>query len=200
MDDSDVTRRDRPAFAQVQPRLVVGQVLLVRRRGLVGWLIRRVTRSAWNHAALVDQTQSGVWVTVEASDNNRVTARLLTTHLHDQTVTGLLLRDSSLLTFQDRQRIMEAAWLQVGRRYDTLQLAGIYLRRRLPWLFGGSRCALAENRLDSRDRLICSELVTVAYLKGAGMRLAPEGVAVGNVDPGHLATTAKLFTVWSWQA
>lgn len=188
----------RPSIAELLPIAQPGQVLLVRRRGFLGWLIRRVTRSEYSHSALIDRTESGVVVTVEAADLAGVKALRLNAHLEDPGVTGLLLRDAAL-TPSERAAVMKAAWLRVGRGYDTLQLLSIYVRHRLPWLFGGRR-ALEANRLDQADRLICSELVTIAYQEGAGLSLAPEGVVTGNVDPGMLAVAPTLVDVWRWPA
>ena len=173
-------------------------MLLIARRGWLGWLIRRVTRSPYSHVALVDRTAAGIWLTVEAADLDGVGAKRLESYLEDASVTGLLLRDSSILSDQDRAEVMRAAWLRVGAGYDTLQLVGMYARRRMPWMFGGRARALAGNRLDSARRLICSELVTVAYQQGAGFALAPPGVGAGMVDPGHLARTARLVDLWRW--
>jgi hypothetical protein len=192
---------DRPSVAELLPKIRPAQVLLVRREGLAGWLIRRVTRSEYSHVALLDRTASGIVVTVEAADFDGVKALRLESYLEDERVTGLQIRDRATLTDDERSAIMRAAWLQVGSRYDALQLVGIYARWRLPWLFGGRRRALSQNRLDARDRKICSELVTIAYHAGAGVCLAPDGVALGHVVPGHLADSPELTDqVWAWPA
>jgi hypothetical protein len=187
---------DRPRIAEVQSLLRPAQILLVRRKGLLGWAIRRVTNSDYSHAALIDCTESGVWITVEAADLSGVKAVRLVHYFYDPDVTGLLIRDRADLAIEERQAIMETAWLRVGQKYDTAQLLGIYARRRLPWLFGP--CPMEANRLDSRNRAICSELVTVATMEGIGEDLRPPGMAIGNVDPGSLAVTPKRQDVWKW--
>ena len=189
---------ERPIVADLLPVLEPAQVLLIERRGWLSWLIRRTTHSRYSHATLIDRTESGILVTVEAADLRGVQALRMERFLEDPGVTGLLLRDSTALTPWERQAVMRAAWLRVGRRYDGWQLVSIWLRRRLPWLFGGRKKALAANRFDSKDRLICSELVVVSFLEGAKLNLAPPHVAAGNVDPGHLAATPKLATLWRW--
>ena len=188
----------RPTVTELLPILESAQVLLVARRGWLGSLIRRVTRSRYSHATLVDRTESGILVTVEAADLHGVQALRLERFLEDPTVTALLLRDSTALTPWERQAVMRAAWLRVGAKYDTWALVGIWFRRRLPWLFGGKKKALAENRLADDGRFFCSELVALAYQEGAGLNLAPPHVASANVDPGHLAVTPKLATLWRW--
>jgi hypothetical protein len=190
----------RPSVAELLPLLQPGQVLLVRRRGPIGALIRRVTGGDYNHVALVDVTAQGILITVEASDLDGVQAKRFEAYLEDESVEGLLLRDRPALTPLERAAIMRTAWLRVGARYDTLQLVGIYTRHRLPWMFGGPVHALDQNRLDDRDRLICSELVSLAYFHGAGMFLAPPSVSMGMVDPAHIQRSGALTDVWSWRA
>ena len=189
---------ERPTVTELLPILESGQVLLVARRGWFSWLIRRVTRSSFSHSGLIGKTEEGIIFTIEAADAEGVKALRFERYLEDPGVTGLLLRDSTVLTPWERAGIMRAAWLRIGARYDTKQLNGIWMRRRLPWLFGGKKKALAKNRLDSRGSYICSELVTVAYLEGAKLTLAPPNVAVGNVDPGMLARSPKLVDRWRW--
>jgi len=147
---------------------------------------------------LIDQTASGIAITVEAADLEGVKALRLERYLEDVRVTALRLRDLTALTPEERNAIMRTAWRNVGRGYDTLQLLSMWARRRLPWLFG--RYPLARNRLDDQNRVVCSELVTLAYQMGAGIRLAPPHVAVGQVDPGMLADSMKLLTLWEWRA
>lgn len=189
-----------PTVQELLPRLAAAQVLCVGRRGFVSWIVKRVTGSVFSHAALIEQTAGGIAATVEAADLQGVKALRLERYLEDPSVTHLRLRDHSALTPWERQAIMQAAWLRVGKGYDGWQLFGIYARYRLPWLFGGVKRALKRNRLDHAGRLICSELVSVAYQEGAGIRLAPPDVAMGNVTPAHLADSHKLRTVWDWTA
>jgi len=188
----------RPTVAELLPLLDSAQVLLVARRGWLSALIRRVTESRYSHSTLLGRTAEGVVYTLEAADADGVKALRFERYLDDESVTGLLIRDSSVLTPFERVRIMEAGWLRVEAKYDTWAIVGIYLRRRLPWLFGGRKKALAENRLADDGKFFCSELVSVAYKEGASLNLAPPHVAIGNVDPGMLATTTKLRDVWRW--
>ena len=190
----------RPTVAELLPRLAPAQVLCIGRRGLFNWLVQRVTKSPFSHVVLVDQTASGIAITMEASNLDGVRALRLERHLEDPRVSVLRLRDSSLLTLALRRQIMTVAWLKEGAAYDVGQLVSLYLRRRLPWLFGGRQRALRRNRLDQKGRLICSELVSLAYQDGAGIRLTPAGVALGNVTPGDLAESLKLLTIWEWRA
>ena len=188
----------RPTVQQLLPKLAPAQLLFIERRGCISWAIRRITGSRWSHVVLMDQTRSGIAITLEAADLQGVKALRLERYLEDLGVTGLRLRDSTVVTPEDRAKIMEAAWLQVGKGYDVPQMLGMWARRRLAWLFG--RHPLKRNRLDGKGRYVCSELASLAYEVGAGIRLAPPDVALGQVDPGMLAETAKLVTIFEWSA
>jgi hypothetical protein len=167
-------------------------VLLVHRRGALGAAIRWVTRSPWNHSALIVGARFGEapW-TIEAHDLEGVRHCTLRDYTEDPAVLGLAVYDRPVLrpdlTIAQRNTIVEWAEARNGAAYDTRQLLGIYLRHRIPG------CSLAENRLDDAGRMICSELVGRAYA-AAGLNLCPRGVGLGCLAPGHLAET--LVRVW----
>ena len=79
-------------------------------------------------------------------------------------------------------------WLytQIGKKYDTAQLMGIWMRgfwRTLgPWVYEKSR--KVRNYLDSRQSFICSELVE-KYAEITGGRLWP-GAELSQVTPWDL--------------
>lgn len=167
-------------------------VLLVHRRGWIGAAIRWVTRSEWNHAALIVGARfaEDPW-TIEAHDLEGVRHCTIREYTEDPAVLGLAVHDQPLwrsdLTIHERDTIVEWAEARNGAAYDTAQLLGIYLRHRLPW------ASLDQNRLDDAGRMICSELVGRAYA-AAGISLCPPGVGLGCLAPGHLAET--LEPVW----
>ena len=160
-------------------------VLLVHRRGWIGALIRWVTASPWNHAALIEGAKHGdEGTTIEAKDLSGVQHSTLRGYCEDPDVLGLAVYDRPDLTMAQRWAICEWADRHNGARYDTKQLLGIYLRRRLPLLHRW------RNRLDNPDRPICSELVGRAY-EAAGVSLCPPGVQIGCLAPSHLTETMQ---------
>ena len=164
-----------------------GTVLLVHRRSWLGALIRWVTWSDWNHSALIEGALHGDQVLlIEAHDLEGVKHCTIEGYTEDPAVRGLAVYEWPGLTIAQIQAICECAEAHNGMPYDTLQLVGIYLRARLPWV-GKTR-----NRLDRADRMICSELVGRAYL-AAGINLCPPGVGIGCLSPGHLAQTMRMI-------
>lgn len=167
-------------------------VLLVHRRGWIGAAIRWVTRSPWNHSALIEGALHGdeAW-TIEAHDLEGVRHCRIADYEQDPAVRGLAVYDRPDLRMPARYLICEWAESKNGAPYDTAQLLGIYARCRIPWL------SQERNSLDAEGRLICSELVGRAYLK-AGVDLCPPGIGLGCLAPGHLTQT--LVKVWeSWR-
>lgn len=167
------------------------QLLLVRRKGWLGWFIRRVTDSRVNHVTMITRADEPA-LTIGSEDARGVTILPLQTFFEDDAVTGLVLMDDDLDDAQ-RQKVLAWAVTHHGDHYDFLQLVGIYARHRLPWLTPD------QMLLDSTDKMICSEYVTRARLE-VGRDLRPEGVCTGMVDPGMIHASLALTVIWQWWA
>lgn len=180
----------RPSIGDCAEWLRPGMVLLVSKRGLFRRVVRWVTRSPWTHAAVIDETAAGVWLVVEAVAIGVVGQRL-DHYLDDARYDALLVRDAPGLGLPDREEILRAAWLDVGRGYDAVGLLGVLARRGLG--------LPVVSAFDDEDRYFCSELVSAAFLDGAGIALAT-GQPAGLVAPGDIAASPALRDVWSWEA
>lgn len=133
----------------VQP----GDVLFVRTKGVIGALIRWLTRSEVNHVALaVDEEHI---LEVQPETGVRIIKNPYTCY------TRARLRRT--LTSAEQAAIVRTARFLVGRRYDW-SLIGALLFRLFGW-----RIPLFRN---SPSRWICTEAVDYAYLV-AGIDLLP---------------------------
>jgi hypothetical protein len=168
-----------------------GQILLVRRRSLLGWWIRWVTGAQVNHSTLIYSADTQMCIGAEDLDGVRLLR--LAQFLADPAVTGLVLLEVPGLMPEQRRAVQTWALDHKGEAYDTLQLLGIYARHRVPFL------TPSKLLLDSTDKMICSEFVVRAF-QTIGVDLCPPGVCVGMVDPGMLHASPKLATVWEWWA
>jgi hypothetical protein len=170
----------------------LAQVLVFDRQSNLGAMIRWATGLPYTHAALYEGAKwaEEPW-TIEAHDLEGVRHCRVADYFADPTVLTIAVYDDPTLTDAERNSIVDFAEAMNGKPYDVDQLIGILLREKLPWM------SLGQNRLDSPDELICSELCGRAYLGGAGrINVLPPGVGVGCLAPGHLTQTLTWITEW----
>lgn len=149
-----------------------GDFAVVATRSRIGWLIRLVTRSRYNHAWLY----LGGGRIVEAEGNGAVISPLAD---YD----GLPVLWSNLtLTEAERAAIVAKARGVVGVPYSWIDDACIALTA----LLGVHVPGWVRRRLASPEHLMCSQLVDVCY-QAAGIDLVPSKPLPGDVSPGDLA-------------
>ncbi|MGZ4587718.1 MAG: hypothetical protein ACXVX9_07930 [Mycobacteriaceae bacterium] len=137
--------------------------------GWKAWVIRAVTRSAVNHAFVY----VGNGQIVEANPSGAAVGNV---DEYPHTIWSHM-----ALTTQQRHAIANAADTLVGTPYSWVDDACIGLAD----LFGWHVPEPVRARLSRRSRLMCSQLVDVAYSK-AGVHLFPDGRIPGDVSPGDL--------------
>lgn len=169
-----------------------GQVMLVRSAGLLGWIIRWVT-GPWNHVALIDALEPNAPILLEAKDLHGVCSSSWAAWIAARTVQCLLILDIPNATSGERLNALTWAYQHVkkGTRYDVMQLLGIYLRHRLPFL------TPTRTILDSKSKMICSEYAARAW-ESAGYSVAPSGIDVSILDPSMLETGTTLVPICTW--
>jgi len=147
-----------------------GDYGVVKTSGIVGFLIRLVTVSRWNHAFVC------------VADGVIVEARPLGATLSKASrYPRAAYNQHESLTDDQRKEIVDFAVKAVGTPYGFIDILVIFLR-----IFGlrfGSKTRLMT-WLGNRDGLICSELVARAY-ESAGFKLINEPSYI--VTPGDLA-------------
>lgn len=145
-----------------------GDFCVVRTRGLVARLIRLITRSPWNHAAVfVTQTEI-----VEAQPFGAARDRF------GYTVAAF---SSGIVVLTDQQRadITARALELVGTPYGFLDLLS------LGCLQYGIKPRFIRNRVRRSDRLTCAQLVDACYA-AAGLHLFTDNRVPMDVTPGDL--------------
>lgn len=148
----------------------LGAYFVVRTNGFAGAVIRLATRSRENHAGV----HVGGGMVVEAQPHG---ARLSPLTDYSGPIGW---NDEEPLTDAQRQAIADAARGLVGRPYSWLDILALGLRQ-----FGVRLPGLAK-RIERSDRLICSQLVDLAY-EVAGVHLFTDGRLPQDVTPGDLA-------------
>lgn len=163
------------------------RIVCVAKTGLLGWLIRKVTKQQWNHVGLLDPPD----FVLEAKDLHGTCVTKTADFFNAKGIYRIGIYEIQGLNWETKMSIMVEAYKMTGQPYDVLQLLGIYFRHRLPFLTPD------KVLLDSEKKMICSEFVLRACLK-AGINLCPDGIAPGLVDPGMLVAHPRIKTVYLW--
>lgn len=153
-----------------------GDYFVVRTRGWFAWLIRRVTRSPYNHAAIVYDAARKV--TIEAEPRGACLGWL---PFYDKCAVAYSTLD---LTDAQRSTIIHKAASLMGTPYGWLDLVALGL---LQYHF---RPRWVKRIVDRRGALVCSQLVALCYLE-AGIRLSRDPECDLDVTPGDLAFLAE---------
>ena len=152
-----------------------------RTRGFTAWAIRVATRSAFSHAFVV--VRDGY--VVEARSKGAVCRPL---GIRDAIYSSAAI----VLSPAERSDIVNAAMYLVGTPYSWLDIVSIGL------LQYGIRPKMIRDRVKRMDRLICSQLVDLAFSGGPphpddisyGVRLFADDRLSMDVTPGDLAKRA----------
>ncbi|HUX70403.1 MAG TPA: hypothetical protein VMV41_07835 [Cellulomonadaceae bacterium] len=149
-----------------------GDFAVVATRSRIGWLIRLVTRSRYNHAFLY----LGNGKIVEAESPGAVISPLADYDGYPVLWSNLKLTDA------ERAAIVAKARALVGTPYSWVDDACIALTA----IFGVHVPGPVRRRLARPDRMMCSQLVDACY-HAAGINLVPSKPLPGDVSPGDLA-------------
>jgi hypothetical protein len=166
--------------SDLQPeQLAPGDFILVRSKGAVGWLIRRVTRSPVNHAAILRDDQT----VLEARPKGAV----FTDWSQYASRVGKDVIGTARLPLTEAQRtnVPEVAAHLEGTPYGFLDLLSVGLLQYHIRLWP-LRAIVARE-----DRAICSQLVD-EFLQRLGFSIYDDGRWPGDVTPGDLLWTAVL--------
>ena len=164
------------SYGVARPELASGDVLCVRGRGLVSWLIRRLTRSAYSHAGLVYRFNQRVFC-LEATGIG--VHLILLSELVKRYHGGIDYFAVPAADATQPERAIDFAFGQLGKLYDH---AGML--RFLWFLVGG-----AKRRSRERSFWYCSEIVAESY-RQAGVVLVER--RAGYVSPADLAASSRL--------
>jgi cell wall-associated NlpC family hydrolase len=152
--------------------MLPGDFAVVATGGIMGRIIRLVTRSKVNHAMILVHDGQ----VIEAAPSGATVSPL-------SNYAGMTLTWSALdLTLTQRAAIVTAARTHIGAPYSWVDDACIGLAAIFDWHVP----AWVRRRLASPDHLMCSQLVDTCYLE-AEIHLFADGRMPGDVTPGDLA-------------
>jgi uncharacterized protein YycO len=147
----------------------VGSYGVTATGGIAGWFIRLGTFSRYNHAFIVGPAG----IIIEATPWG---ARYGHISLYPRARYNL----HTVLPEETREQIWRNAQALLGTKYGWLDISALSLR------FFGLKFKWIEKRIQRQDRLICSQLVALAYRR-AGVYLFDDGRLPQDVTPGDLA-------------
>lgn len=146
--------------------MMIGSILLVKRSSLISWIIRKLAKSKYSHAAISLTEDNSV--VVDADSFRRVMVRkniFETPEIIDVA-----------LTPKQKADLVDYLLKQCGVEYDYFQVLGFAIR-----ILGLSK---KTNLWDSQKRFQCIELVDRAYMS-IGIDLLPNKL-VGDALPSDL--------------
>jgi uncharacterized protein YycO len=137
--------------------------------GVAGWFIRLGTFSRYNHAFIVGPGGTIIEATPYGAQYGSISMYPKARYNSDDAIPDGI-----------REEIWANAQSMLGTKYGWLDIAALSLR------FFGQRWKWVEKRIQRQDRLICSQLVDLAYER-SGISLFDDGRLPQNVTPGDLA-------------
>jgi uncharacterized protein YycO len=149
-----------------------GSCVVVRTEGFVPWVIRRATRSPFDHA-LITVDDAGTIVEAEPSGARRG-------HISEYAHSRMAIDAGEPVTARQRAQIAEAADGMAGVHYDDLAIADLGLQA-LGWHWNW-----LASKAGGEHELICSALCVVAA-RAAGLDWLCGKTDPEQVTPGDLA-------------
>jgi uncharacterized protein YycO len=151
---------------------MAGDYFVVRTPGVLGYIIRWVTRSHYNHAGIIISDYRGGRV-VEARMKGAVYAQLSDYDGMDRLISH------EHLSADQRLRIVDAAKSVVGVEYGFADLLWLGLMQ------FGIKWKWVRKNVDRMDDMVCSQIVAHCY-DVAGVRIS-SNETIQDVTPGDLA-------------
>lgn len=168
-----------------------GHLFVVRTRGPFGWIIRIVTRSKVSHAGIIVNKRGR---TVEAKARGAVVGDIAK-YAGRYMLIGPAVAGASA---EDLAFVAHEATLLLGTPYGFLDILSVgllqfgWIRRRVQSGHAGWFLSRLRRRVESEDRLICSQLADLAYRNGL-LPIFTDGRLPMDVTPGD--EQVKLLAV-----
>lgn len=152
---------------------MIGNLVFFKQtNSFISRLIAKVTKSEFTHVGLIvghDET-TGVLTIIES--NRFIRTRVARLQLNERHVIYTIGEQPQEVV----DKIVKFAYKNLGKRYDYLQLLGLFI---------SLSCEGKRNiYFNSKNKLICSELVDLAYYTSGVKRKTNENL--GNITPQEL--------------
>ncbi|MGD1416551.1 YiiX/YebB-like N1pC/P60 family cysteine hydrolase [Bacillus stercoris] len=150
---------------------MVGDVLFFRKtNSIVSRIIAKITKSDYTHVGLIVAHDEMTNVATIIESDRFVRTRVSMIKIDESHIVYTTGNNSEEL----KSRIVNYAYKRLGTEYDYMQIMGIFLS----FIFKGERF------FNSSNKLICSELIDLAYFEAGVKR--KNHLNIGNVTPQEL--------------
>jgi len=163
-------------------------ILLYRGRGLTSWVIQSMTRSRYNHVAVVVDPESYLGIESNTGHQGGVHAIDLRM-LKDQAVDIYRIRAEYTVNAKKTVSFLVAC---LGAKYDYLGVAWLGLLKVASLL--SFSLLKPYNRFQRDKDFFCSELCYEAFM-GGGLDIVPQIDAAAITSPGDIAQSPVLVKV-----
>lgn len=159
--------------------IMIGDVVFfMKTNSLVSRVIANITKSDFTHVGLIVAHDEMTGVATIIESNRFIETRINRIQLSDIH----MVYSTGIKPKEVEDRILKYAHSKIGAKYDYFQILGLFLSL----LFKGERRAI----FNSTNKLICSELIDLAYYKSGIER--KHNVNIGNITPQELLEVYDL--------
>jgi uncharacterized protein YycO len=155
--------------------IMPGDVIFYRPRGIIGWVISKLSRSPYSHVSLAIDSDT----IIEA--DRFVKSRFADLHYDKEIHHVYRLRD---ITEEQRQKIVEVASTFTGVDYDYSKIFSLFLRL----VFN-----VAKSPFNNANKLICSDIIDKAFITAKVPRADTNNMM--NLTPQELLSEYDLVRV-----
>lgn len=138
--------------------------------------------SEYTHAGLIVAYDDMTGVATIIESDRFVSTKLTQIQINDS---HAIYAPRQELSSEKRCKIVKEAFANLGKKYDYLQVFGLFLSL----ILRGKRYAF----FNSSNKMICSELIDLSYYKAGVKRINP--INLGNVTPAELIVVYELKDV-----
>jgi len=155
-----------------------GTLILVRNKGIVSYLIRKLTNSYWNHVGIIENEDT----VIESTFGRGVARTDLIDFLNDSKAKKLefALYKIKDITEEQADTMVKFISQRVGHKYDFFQFISLFFMLIL-------KITRRSEPMDYTSKWLCSELIAeCAYQAGIKFH---KNIDPDNITPGDIASS-----------
>jgi hypothetical protein len=162
--------------------IMIGSVLFFKKNSsFISRTIAKLTKSEFTHVGLIVAYDETTKVATIIESNRFIKTRLSIIQIDNKHA----VYSTSIMTDEMKRNVVKFAYKELGKDYDYLQIVGLFISL----LFKEKRIGY----FNSKNRLICTELIDIVYLKSGIKRNDNE--SIGNITPSELLEKYNMIKI-----